>query len=176
VLALGACGGGEEGGPAPAPPGPEENDAILLNRLLDVELALVAAYELGTDVLEGPARREGRRILAHERSHVERVSGIVQALGGSPKQPRSDEDYRSQFPSPSTPADMLRFAVDLENKMIKAYGDAVPRLKIAGHRRLAASIMASEAQHTSVLLGLLAPGDPAAQAPEAFVTGVASAS
>jgi hypothetical protein len=175
LLALAGCGGDEPRKAPPPQPTPEENDAILLNRILEVELALVAAYELGDDLLEGATRRQSRLLLGHEREHAEVLTRTVQRLGGSPKRPRSREDYLSQFPAPKRPEDVLRFAVDLENKVIKAYGDSVGRLRFARHRQLAASIMAGEAEHTAVLLGLLEPGDAAAQLPEAFVTGVASA-
>ena len=175
-MGLAACGEEEDPKPAVAPPTPRENDAILFNRILDLELALVAAYELGLPLLRGEAAREGRRLLAQERLHVRAVSDLVAHLGGSPKQPRREQDYRSQFPVPETERDMLRFAVDLENKTIKAYGDSVARLRFPRHRRLAASIMAGEAQHSAVLRGFLHPGDPSAQVPEAFVTGVESVS
>ena len=175
-MALGSCGGSDDPGPAVAPPTPRENDAILLNRILDLELALGAAYDFGLPLLGGAAAREGQRVLEHERAHIRALARTVRQLGGVPKRPRTAEDYRSQFPAPRNERDMLRFAVDLENEVIKSYRDSIPRLRLAGSRRLAGSILASDAQHASTLLGLLHPGDPAAQAPEAFVTGVESVS
>ena len=71
---------------------------------------------------------------------------------------------------------MLRFAVDLENTVIEAYLDAIPKLSSPDLRQTGAAIVSNEAEHISVLLGALNPGDPAAQVPNAFVTGVASVS
>ena len=55
---------------------------------------------------------------------------------------------------------MLRFAVDLENTAVEAYLDAIPRLSSADLRQTAAAIVSNEAEHISVLLGALNPGDP----------------
>ena len=63
--------------------------------------------------------------------------------------------------------DVLRFALDLSNTAVAAYSAALPTLRSPSLRQTAVAIMSTEAQHISVLLGLL--GEP--QVPDAFVTG-----
>jgi hypothetical protein len=64
----------------------------------------------------------------------------------------------------------MRFAVDLENTVVAAYIDALPKLSKADLRSTAAAIVTCEAEHIAVLLGAL--GQP--QAPAAFVVGRAA--
>ena len=62
---------------------------------------------------------------------------------------------------------MLRLTSQMENRVIAAYLDALPKLTSGEIRARAASILASEAEHLSVIQGAL--GRP--QVPTAFVVG-----
>ena len=62
---------------------------------------------------------------------------------------------------------MLRFALDVENTQVSAYGDSLGVVVTPALRATLLSILGTEAEHMSVLLGAL--GQP--QAPQAFVTG-----
>lgn len=153
-----------------------ERDVRILNSALDFEFTAVAAYTAGLELLRGAARRSGLEVLGHERQHAARLQRAIRDLGGTPNRPRRDEEYARQFPNLRSARDVLRFGVDLENAVIEAYVDTIPRLSSPDLRQAAAAIVASEAEHAALLLGLLNPGDPLAQAPQAFVTGVASTS
>src|SRR5215211_5748726 len=66
---LAACGGGDEGTGSPAP-SPAETDARILNRVLSLELAAIAAYTAGAPLLRGRALARARRFLEQEREHA----------------------------------------------------------------------------------------------------------
>jgi rubrerythrin len=173
---LAACGGDEEvelGAPRVSP---VERDVRILNSALDLEYTAIAAYEGGVGLLRGEARELGGRFLGHEREHAERLGQAIRDLGGTPNRPRRNEEYLRQFPNLRTQRDVLRFAVDLENAVVEAYVDAIPRISSPELRQTSAAIVSNEAEHISVLLGVLNPGDPLAQVPQAFVTGVAATS
>ena len=91
----------------------------------------------------------------------------VRKLRGEPAAPKTAEEYRRGFPRLRDQHDVLRFAADLERLQLRKYGDGLPDLYRPDLRQLAASILAVEAEHLSVLLGIA--GRP--QTPEAFVTG-----
>ena len=175
---LAACGGEEDdsGGGLRDRASSGERDVRILNVAVDLEHTAVAAYTAGLALMEGDAREAGRKVLAHEREHAAGLGQAIKDLGGTPNQPRRSDEYRTRFPNLKTQEDALRFAVDLENMAVEAYLEAIPKLSSPDLRQTAAAIVANEAEHISVLLGILNPGDPAAQVPDAFVTGVASTS
>jgi len=171
---LAACGdddAGEGGGASP-----QERDVRILNSALDLEHTAIAAYTAGAPLLRGPALEVGRQFLVHEKEHAAALAQAIRDLGGTPNRPRRAEEYRRQLPNLRSQRDVLRFAVDLENAAVEAYIDSIPRLSSPDLRQTAAAIVSNEAEHISVLLGALNPGDPAAQVPQAFVTGIASVS
>jgi hypothetical protein len=164
ALALASCGGGD---PAPAGKPRAGSGAGLLNSLVALEQASVAAWAAIAAELQGEARRRARAIRAREAEHVERVSALVRDLGGAPPAPRPARDYRQMFPAMSGAADALRFAGDLEERLVRAYLDALRSLPQAEQRHAAATIAAEEAADLAVVHVLA--GEPAA--PEPFVTG-----
>ena len=84
-------------------------------------------------------------------------------MGGKPVKAASTYD----FPTLSSQQDVLVFANDLEHTAVKAYTNALPRLRSADLRATAAAIATNEAEHIAVLLGALGMD----QTPTAFVTG-----
>jgi len=171
---LAACEDDDETGGGGA--SSQERDVRILNSALGLEHTAVAAYTAGAALLKGPALKVGRQFLAHEKEHAAGLERAIRDLGGTPNRPRRGEEYRRQFPNLRSQRDVLRFAVDLENAAVEAYIDSIPRLSSPDLRQTAAAIASNEAEHVSVLLGALNPGDPAAQVPQAFVTGIASVS
>jgi rubrerythrin len=143
----------------------ERADAGVLNGLIDLENTVIAAYTAGAPLLKGDLVKLGRQILSQEKEHADALSQAVLDLGGQPSKPQAD--YTAQFPRLREQADVLSFASQLENRAIAAYVDALPKLSNGDLRARAASIVTSEAEHLSVLLG--AQGRP--QAPAAFVVG-----
>ena len=172
-----ACGDDDDEEPASAgaDTGGSSADVKILNSALDLELAAVAAYTAGASLLKGDALEVGKQFLAHEQEHADGLTGAIKQLGGTPNKAKTKDQYAEQLGLSrlKDQRDVLEFAVDLENMAIAAYVDAIPRLSSAELRQTGASIVSNEAEHVSVLIGALDPGDPAKQVPDAFVTGKA---
>lgn len=165
ALLLG-CGGDGEG----AGGGGDERIALdrkLAGSALELEYTLLAAYAAGAELLRGDARRGAQRIAEQEREHAARLTGEVRRLGGRPNLPKTPEEYARAFPRLRRQADVLRFAIDLENAAVRFYLESLPKLGDRDLRLLAAAIATNEAQHAAVLRAPLGR----VQVPDAFVTG-----
>ena len=143
------------------------NDLNVLNAALDLENEAVATYSQALKVLKGANLRYARTILNQERAHVAALQRAIKRMGARPNQARSDYN----FPRLTTEDAVLRYASQLENKVIANYIDAIPRLDSADVRASVASIFASDAEHLALLNGQLKQRS----APSAFVTGEAQA-
>ena len=164
AIAVSSCGGGQ----APPPRGPRPGSGVgLLNSVLALEHATVAAYAALGARLAGPARAAASAIAAQERAHVERLSELITGLGGTPVAGRPPEAYEPSFPRLDDAADALLLAVDVEERLVRAYLDALAKLPAGPLRRAAAGLATSESEHLAVVHGL--QGEPLAG--EAFVTG-----
>jgi bacterioferritin (cytochrome b1) len=163
---LAACGGGGEKSKKLSP---AEVDSRLMNRILGLELAGIAAYREGLPLLRGTALASARRFLSQEREHAAFLRRRISELGGTPNVPKTAAEYRRSFPALRDQADVLRFAVDLENRIVRTYVEFIPKMSSPELRALAGSIVATEAEHISVLLG----ERHVPQIPSAFVTGTA---
>jgi rubrerythrin len=163
-VVLASCGSSDP----PPDTGPRAGSgAGLLNSILALEHAAVAAYAAGAGLLRGEARRYGREIEEQEREHVRRLEELIRGLGGTTARSRTPEEYARSFPLLHDERDALRFARDLEERLVRAYLQALPKLPDAELRRAAAEIGADESSHLAVINVLR--GGPAA--PRAFVTG-----
>ena len=149
--------------------GPDESDQAdveILNGVLDLELLTVAAYKVGAGRLRGDRLSIVKGFLEQEQAHVDGLGGTIKDLDGTPNRAKSTYD----FPVLRSEADVLRFAIDLENTAIAAYIDALPKFSDKDLRSMAGSIITNEAEHSSVLLQALGR-EPV---PDAFVTGGAA--
>ena len=149
--------------------GPDESDQAdveILNGALDLELLTVAAYKVGAGRLRGSRLAIVKGFLEQEQEHADGLAGAIKDLEGAPNRPKSAYD----FPVLRSEADVLRFAIDMENTAIAAYIDALPKLSAKELRATAASIITNEAEHVSVLLDALGR-EPV---PRAFVNGEAA--
>jgi rubrerythrin len=162
AVALPGCGDDDSGGASR-----RELDAGFLNVALRLEHVAVVLYADGRDLLRGSARRTAGLFLDQEREHVRRLARTVRGLGAEPAAPRTLEEYRRSFPLLRRGRDVLRFAVDLENRVIRAYVDGLAHISDPRLRRLAGEIAATEAEQVAVLLGELGED----QLPTPFVTG-----
>lgn len=168
---LTACGGGEEessaGGAGQSEvteaKSPRETDVQILNTAIDLEHMAVAAYTAGAKLLKGSALAAGKQFRDHEQEHADGLATAIKDLGGKANTPRRGYD----FPTLRSQADVLNFAIDIENTAIAAYIDALPKLATPELRATAAAIITNEAQHVAVLLGALGK-EPV---PDAFVAG-----
>jgi rubrerythrin len=140
-------------------------DIAILNSAIDLENTAIAAYTAGAPLLKGEVLKLGREFLGQEKEHADALSTTVTQLGGHPSRPKAAYD----FPRVRTQRDALLLANMIEHQAIAAYLDALPKLSSPDLRGTAASIVTTEAEHVSVLLGVL--GRP--QVPTAFVVGSA---
>ena len=164
ALVLASCGGGDPppgGGPAAG------SGAGLLGSLAALEHAAAAAWAAIAEELRGQGRDYAGRIRERELRHAERVSELIRALGGEPPEGRTQQEYAPSFAQMRSESDALRFAADLEERLVRAYLDALRSLPDEEQRRAAAEIAAEEAEDLAVVHVLA--GVPAA--PQPFVTG-----
>ena len=111
----------------PVKVGPDESDLAdveILNGALDLELMAVAAYKAGAGKLRGERLASSRSSSSRSRSTPTGWRRRSRTPTASPTGPRAAYD----FPVLRTEADVLRFAIDLENTAIAAYIDALPKL------------------------------------------------
>jgi rubrerythrin len=131
--------------------------------LLELERTAVLAY----DALRERLGDLAVRFLEHERAHARALERGMVELGIEPEPPRPRSAYARDFPSLGTREDALRFALDVEQTQIAAYGDSVPTLFTPELRVTTATVFNTQAEHMAVLLGRL--GEP--QSPRDFVIG-----
>jgi rubrerythrin len=164
AVALASCGGGD---PAPTS-GPEAGSgAALLGSITAFEHAAVAAWEAIGERLRGEAREYAETIRGREERHTERLAALIGELGGDPPAGRPPEDYAPSFPVMRTEAEALRFAADLEERLVRAHLHALQTFRREDQRRVVAEIAAEDAEDLAAVYAL--SGEPAAQIP--FVTG-----
>jgi rubrerythrin len=142
-------------------------DAGLLNMLLGYEHTAVAAYGAGARFLGGATLSLADRIVAQEREHARALERTVRRLGGHPVGPMPPQRYARSFPRLRDSSDALRFARDLERRIVRVYLEVLQQVTDARLRPELAAIVACEAEHLAVVSER--HGD--APAPEAFVTG-----
>lgn len=162
ALLLGACG--DEGSEPSV-----EDQAEALNDALALELRAVATYAAAPRFLSGDPLETMERFAAQEREHVDALGRAIEELGATPVEPESERAHRDELSLTELEAedDFLNFAVDLENAAIAVFGSAANRVASPELRRTLFSVIATEAEHLSVLLGELS--EP--QVPDAFVFG-----
>jgi rubrerythrin len=141
--------------------------AGVLNAILALEHTTVAAYGAGFEVLRGRALRYARQIQEQERDHVRRLEELIRSLGSTTARSRTPDEYARSFPRLRNGDDALRFAEDVEERLVRRYLQALPELPESGLRRAAAEICADEGAHLAALHVMR--GRPAA--PQPFVTG-----
>ena len=168
ALAIGACGGSSHSGSTSTLSTIQlQSDAIILNALLDQEHSSIAAYRALSAKLTSAMLASARAFLGQEQAHAAALAQAVKRLGEAPVAPKPDAEYQAGFPQLRDASDALSFALDVENTAVSAYADAVGKLATLPLRTLVASIVSTESQHMSVVLGDL--GRP--QVPQPFVTG-----
>jgi hypothetical protein len=142
--------------------GAARGDRQIVTAAIDLEQHAAVTYDFaaGSPKLAPRLRQLARHLRDQEREHADGLAGALRGLGG--RRPPSPAE-----PVPRPPArDFAAFAIELENRLVAAYYEAMPRLG-PGLRQPLASIMACEAQHLVVLRQALGR-DPL---PQAFETG-----
>ena len=168
AAALATCGGGgKKTTETTVSTTQAQGDAAVLNAALELEHTAIAAYETGLKLMKGKARAAASEFLAQEHEHAAALTRAIAQLGTVPVKPRPISAYAAGFPPLHTAGEFLEFALDVENTAVAAYLDSMAALNTDPLRAEVSSIMTNEAQHMSVIYGLL--GRP--QVPNAFVTG-----
>lgn len=165
-----ACGDGG-GSASTGGGGSGEADVGLLNAALDFEYTAVAAYAACAELARSSLLKLCRQFHDQEREHAAGLARAIDSLGGTPRRPKTATEYARSFPRMRRAADVLRFAIDLENKAVASYMDTIPRLSSGELRQTGAAIVSSEAEHLATLMGEQTGNRPARQVPDAFVTG-----
>jgi Ferritin-like domain len=169
--------------PASAAAPTPETDAQLLHRLLAAELLAVAVYEgvLSTGLLSQRSEHVARRALAQERAHVRLLSASLLKVGGTAPVPPADRQtvdkqladrkIAGRLSKLRTQHDCGSLLLDLESVVMADYFKAMSKLQDPGLQRLAAQIMANEAQHATAVSETRAPGNVFQAVPYAFAEG-----
>jgi hypothetical protein len=131
------------------------SDVEILNSILVVEHLGIAAYDaaLGSGLLDGAIAAAGRAFQTDHKQHAEIVSEQILVRDGMPLMPRDASDYAKSFPSLTTAAEIVAYAIQLEAAAARAYLATVTRFEDRSLALLGAEIGAVEAQHWAVLLG-----------------------
>jgi rubrerythrin len=146
---------------------PEVNgvDADLLDEVFMLENMAIAAYAHAAGALSGQARAVAEEISRQEIQHALRLAPAIHKLGGQPTPASRDYGFPALADAPAA----LAFVGGVENTLIAAYIDVVPKITNAVARALATSIVANEAEH--LVLVRQAAGLP--PTPGAIVRGYA---
>jgi hypothetical protein len=159
------------------------SDAEALSKALMFERLLVLAYRhvLESGALAPNIQRAIAPYLGHEIEHVSAVAAALAAMGAGaatgPLDLKTAGEMLSKHDIPANLTDLhsqndcIRLLVDLEGLAEGVYFTALKTLRTAGLQRLAAQIMACEAQHWTALSGLRNPGEYVKAIPWPFVTG-----
>lgn len=156
-------------------------DADLLYELLAVELLVAVVYTkvIQTGVLSARADRLADELLVHEQAHARVLTLALRNRGGipptSPESTSAIDDLLAATHVSGSLAklkderDCIHLLLDMETVAEGAYYKAMSMLRNPHLLRTGAEIMASEAQHYTVLSRVLHPGDVGRAVPYAFV-------
>jgi Ferritin-like domain len=171
-------------GASPAPAQPADPDGEMASELLALELLSIAVYErvLSSRLLSPRPTRVTRKLLSHEHAHAAALLPELHQLGlDSPVAPASLQDVDQALAARHidrriedlhTERDCLDLLLNVEGVAEGAYYSAMSKLQRPRLQRLAAELLASEAQHEAMLGLLRAPKDFDRAAPYAFVEGI----
>jgi Ferritin-like domain len=159
------------------------SDTELLHEIVKVELLAVAVYEgvLTSGLLSARPDRVSRRALSQERTHVRLLTEALLKLGATPPAPPpdhaavdkelADRDIEGRLAKLKTEHDCGSLLLDLEAVLEGVYYKAMSMLQDSGLQRLAAQILANEAQHAAAISEARRPGNIDQAAPYAFIEG-----
>jgi Ferritin-like domain len=174
ILAIaGAAAGGvllDGCGSKAAKPAPNSEvngaDADLLNEVFMLENMAVAAYAHVAGSLTGRARALAETIGHQESQHASKLEPAIRELGGRPTPAARSYAFPTLTGGPAA----LAFVGGIEDNLIAAYIDVVPKISNPIARALAASIVTNEAQH----LALVTQARGLRPTPDAIVRGAAA--
>jgi len=147
-------------------------DEGVIAPVLTVERALAVSYRhvLDSGALGHHARNVVRSSYEHELAHVRAFGGRV-ASGPAAVAAAAKVLSAPALASVHSEADCVRLLLAAEQAALRAYFKAMSQFSSTRLLQLAAEIMASEAQHVTLLTELLYPGDIDKAVPVPFVQG-----
>lgn len=160
-----------------------DTDAQVLAATLTVEQIVLVAYHqaLASGSLEPATARLIGRLVAQEHQHISTLSRDLIRLGGRPPSVPADlASVQKALSAHHVPAsltdlptqrDCLSLLIDVETLVEGAYYAAISKLHDPGLLASSAAIMASEAQHWTLLSAAKSHGDVSQSVPYAFVQG-----
>jgi hypothetical protein len=130
------------------------SDLDILNQTLAIEHFGIAAYDaaLGTGLLDGPTADAARAFRSDHMQHRALIAEQIVSRGGTPVAPRDADDYAKAYPSLTTEAEIVAYAIELEASAARSYVASVADYEDRTLALLGAEIGAVEAQHWAVLL------------------------
>jgi hypothetical protein len=158
-----------------------KTEAQLLLPILGAELVAVFSYQaiLQSSLMTPHAERVAQRMLGQEHAHVKTVTNALHTLGGTAPQPlhtTADADavlaayhIPNRLSQLRTERDCLTILVRVENVLARLYYTAMSQLGNPQLIQMGAQVMASEAQHASILNLLLRPHDIDLAVPSSYV-------
>ncbi len=132
-------------------------DVKIANVALNLEHQAIAAYGVGagTGLLEGPALAAAKLFMSHHEAHRDSLIGVIKKFGGTPvepkKNPKEYEAIAKAVPNIKTAADVLEFALTLEEQAAGAYIGVLTSFSEKDLIPVLAGIGAAEAQHAALL-------------------------
>lgn len=160
-----------------------ETDPGLLYELLGVELLVEFVYRraVHSGLLSARSEHVAAKLLGHERAHAAALSRELERRGGGrPTAPASttvadqalaDHHVAQSLDGLASEHDWIGLLLEVEAVVQGAYYDALSELNDVRLLRIGAEILASEAQHATVLSRLLDADDVSKAVPSAFVQG-----
>lgn len=144
-----------------------ETDADIVRSAILFEQVDAVTYAAAarSGVAGAAAARVFARFARQELEHAAAWRTALEALGGTAPAPA--RSARSQLAEATSEAEVVRLAIDFESAGVAAYLGAQSRLRDPTLLRTAASVMACEGQHLTVLRALI----ERELVPEAFETG-----
>ncbi|MGI8429771.1 MAG: ferritin-like domain-containing protein [Solirubrobacteraceae bacterium] len=140
-------------------PPARDTDVALLNRVLDLEHATIAAYTAGIPRLSGAGQIAAKRFLAQELSHAGQLRRLIKQARGYAHVPEPSYDLGN----PHDGRDVLMLLHRSEGAQVATYIEVLPGLSPGSVRAAVASILANDAQHISILRSAIGlEPDPAA--------------
>ncbi len=128
-------------------------DIDTLNTAIELERAGIKAYvdAAATGLLSPAVITIAQGFIADHSAHRDALLAAVRAAGAAP----SAATLVLPYPALRTQADILEFALGVENKAASTYLSVIPELKNRELAGVAASILGIETTHMSVLSGAL---------------------
>jgi len=130
-------------------------DVGVINSSLAIEHEGIAAYRLagGSGLLSPGTLKAALVFKGHHEGHRDRLATLVRKMGGTPVEPRADNDYVSELNlgALKTEGDVVTLAIKLEMGAANAYIGQIQALKDRETTHIFSQIGADEAVHWATL-------------------------